>query len=439
MSEKNKSFRTFLINTFCIVIVILNQNYTIAQKFDTQESLISLRLKQISNEIEFKYDKIILDKIRTEIHSKETAELLGRFLEIKDFLETEISNRNLPAELICLPIAISQLNPFYFNNLNQSGIWGLNPPVSIFYGLNIDKSIDERYNFYKSTIAALDYFQNIYEQTQDYWLSILIFANSKASIKNIENQMPSTENYWLIHKKNLLPNSEIIPNFIFANYLINFYDDHNIKPIIYPNPEIIEIEITDLIVIDKLLEKLNLNKETFRKLNPTFVSNLMLPNQDYNLVLPILLNDKTLNPEDTLLLQSIFEKEQIENKVEIAVKSNPIYYTVRSGDNLGKIASRNNLSVDDLKKLNNLKSDIIRPGQRLIVSKEHARPISPVSQNPARINSEKEEYVYYTVKSGDTLWNIAQKYPGVSDSDIKRLNNIGNNIQPGQKLKIKKK
>jgi len=58
------------------------------------------------------------------------------------------------------------------------------------------------------------------------------------------------------------------------------------------------------------------------------------------------------------------------------------------------------------------------------------------------VNKEiKKEYVYYTIKPGDTLWTIAQKYPGVTSTELMRLNNMNKShtLKPGQKIKIKPK
>lgn len=438
MLKKEKIFLRFIIATSCIILIFINQKNTIAQNFDIEKSLISLRLKQISNSIELNYNPIIFERIKSEIHNKETAELIGKYLEIKDFLENELTQRSLPNQLLALPLAISQLNSLYFNNLNQAGIWGLNPAVSIKYGLNIDRQIDERYDFYKSTGSALDYFQQLYDETQDYWLSILIFSNSKAAINNLNKSLKNTDNYWYIYQNNLLPNSEIISNFIYYSYLINFYEDHNINPITYIKEETIEIELKDNILITNLLEQLKISKESFRELNPIFISDEIFATTDYSLIIPKQISNKHIDISDTIFFQNIFKKEEESTVLETQIR-NTIYYTVKSGDNLGRIASRHNLSVEELKRLNNLKSDIIRPGQRLVVSKHHERPQAPISQNPARVVTDKEEFIYYTVKSGDTLWSIAQKYPGVSDRDIKLLNNIGDTIHAGQKLKIKRK
>jgi len=110
-------------------------------------------------------------------------------------------------------------------------------------------------------------------------------------------------------------------------------------------------------------------------------------------------------------------------------------HTVRSGENLGLIAQKYKCSVGDLKKWNNLKSNTIKPNQKLVVYK-------PKAENPqaskTKNNKTNGKYVYHTVRKGDTLWDIAKLYEGVSIDQIKELNNIKNSkrLKPGQKLKV---
>jgi membrane-bound lytic murein transglycosylase D len=101
-------------------------------------------------------------------------------------------------------------------------------------------------------------------------------------------------------------------------------------------------------------------------------------------------------------------------------------HTVRSGESLGLIANKYGISVSQLKSWNGLSKNTIHPGQKLIVS----RQASPVDDS--------KEYVYHTVKSGDTLWDIAKMYDGVTVSQIKKLNNITNarRLKPGEKIRI---
>ena len=98
-------------------------------------------------------------------------------------------------------------------------------------------------------------------------------------------------------------------------------------------------------------------------------------------------------------------------------------YVVQKGDSLYSIAQRFNTTVDTIKRLNNLTSNTLQVGQVLIISE------STISPGPSN-------YITYTVKSGDSLWKIANQF-GVSVNDIVTLNNLGSNVlQIGQQLKI---
>ena len=119
------------------------------------------------------------------------------------------------------------------------------------------------------------------------------------------------------------------------------------------------------------------------------------------------LSSNTLHIGDTLLVSSV-------NSTDDNISDE--YYTVKSGDTLWGIARKNNMSVNDLKSLNNLSSNNLSIGQKLIVSK--------ASSND------------YTVVAGDTLWGIARKF-NVSVDDLKSLNNLtSNSLSIGMVLKI---
>jgi membrane-bound lytic murein transglycosylase D len=124
--------------------------------------------------------------------------------------------------------------------------------------------------------------------------------------------------------------------------------------------------------------------------------------------------------------------------------ANPTYHIVKSGDNLAAIASRYGCTVDQIRSWNNLKNNTIYPKQKLIVSgsstevaEKKTTPASTSKTSSASKTSD-DKIVYYTVKKGDTLWDIAQQYKGVTVQDIQKLNNLksSSRLQPGQKLKI---
>jgi membrane-bound lytic murein transglycosylase D len=123
---------------------------------------------------------------------------------------------------------------------------------------------------------------------------------------------------------------------------------------------------------------------------------------------------------------------------------NDMYHTVRKGETLASIARAYNCSVEDLRKWNSLANDTIRPEQKLAVSaglaeikQEEPTPQQPVVRNQS-VSTTQTKYIYHTVRKGDTLWDIANLYKGVTVDQIKKLNNIkdSRSLQPGQKLKV---
>ena len=143
-----------------------------------------------------------------------------------------------------------------------------------------------------------------------------------------------------------------------------------------------------------------------------------------------------------------------------------LHYTVKSGDNLGYISEWYHVRISDLRYWNNIRNNIVRSGQRLVVyvprnkaekysgintmsfaekQKMIGKDVTNGTQTSSGVTASTSldfnDFIYYTVREGDTLWDIAKKYPGISDEDIKRLNNINDvsKIKPGQKLKIKPK
>ena len=116
------------------------------------------------------------------------------------------------------------------------------------------------------------------------------------------------------------------------------------------------------------------------------------------------------------------------------VQSDRIRYRVRRGDYLGKIANKYGVRVSEIKRWNGLRSNNLRIGQRLTI-----HPRKPIATTASNTNTKVADGAsrIYTVKNGDSLWSISQKFPGVTIQNIKKWNDIsGNNIKPGTKLKI---
>lgn len=118
-------------------------------------------------------------------------------------------------------------------------------------------------------------------------------------------------------------------------------------------------------------------------------------------------------------------------------------HIVADGETLASIAQKNNCTVEDLKKWNKLNDDTIHPDQKLSVTapKEEVAVMEKQPEPKTEKKIISDEYIYHVVRRGDTLWDIARQYEGVTVEQIKKLNNINNTktLMPGQKLKVAQK
>ena len=120
---------------------------------------------------------------------------------------------------------------------------------------------------------------------------------------------------------------------------------------------------------------------------------------------------------------------------EVHTTTVPRYHTVRRGDSLGALANRYHTSVTHLKKLNGLRGTTIHAGQKLTVG---SMTKAVTAKTPTRTTQPAPEYIYYEVQPGDTLYNIAERYPGVTVDDLRRMNEEleQGGLQPGRKIKV---
>tara|TARA_B110000037_G_scaffold136313_1_gene154368 strand:- start:579 stop:1145 length:567 start_codon:yes stop_codon:yes gene_type:complete len=186
-------------------------------------------------------------------------------------------------------------------------------------------------------------------------------------------------------------------------------------------------------------EILGMDKEVISSLNPVYKME----------VIPAYENHRVMYlPKDKINIwvanQEVIEATLKTEKAQAEVKSVPepkstTYYTVRSGDYLGRIANRYGCSVRQIQDWNNLRGTFLRAGQRLtLYSDEVAQTQQKKEHKP--VITESENNTYYTIQSGDTLWDIA-KDRGIGLEDLKTLNQgvNFNKMKPGQKIIVAKK
>ncbi len=459
-----------------IISVSQNQN-------NINDSVVYKRLQLVEKTIKLPYSKVVLEQIRQNVYANKTEleKSISLYKNYEPIFEREILKNNLPDELKYLPFAISEMNNRMIGKYGTAGVWGLPISVAVKHGLIVTPFVDERLDIEKSTKVALRYIMELYDIYSDWWKTIIAFSNSPAALNSTIIRLKDKDmTIWDIYDNSKLPFRLIIPNYIYSVYIINYMNtyDLKIKPVIMPDCSFVKIK--GEILVSDLIDKINISDTLFYLLNPVYTSSRIPAYSHYPIQIPKskedlfkvwedslykwaitantpffipdsleeiieddsstdiqLFNDSIIIEIDEKNIEKTVEKQNtvVEEKKKPTNNSYNIVYIVKSGDVLSKIAEKHNVDVKQIKEWNNLKSDNIKTGQKLIIQSKKTN--STKSNSPSEIKPKKnEKYKYYTVKKGDTLWSIAQRYD-TTDDEIKKINGIGNSIHPGQVLKIK--
>ncbi|MDH5599343.1 MAG: LysM peptidoglycan-binding domain-containing protein, partial [Cyclobacteriaceae bacterium] len=240
-----------------------------------------------------------------------------------------------------------------------------------------------------------------------------------------------------------------VPQYVAVTYVMNYLEEHNfVEDQMDFLPEYDTVMVSGYLHVQTLAESLGLCLDDLEQLNPGIKYNVLGEN---NKPVPLRVPTQTLDYIQSNKI-ALFDSAGVQKKNEILkLASNTvgstygkdkIVYRVRSGDVLGKIASNYNVKVSDLKRWNNLRSDMIRVGQKLDIwlkpsqFKSYTAQTKPTETKP-QVSVDANGIKTYTVQPGDTLWDISKKFQGISIDRIKQLNGLSSdNIKPGQKLKI---
>ena len=240
------------------------------------------------------------------------------------------------------------------------------------YGLEVNTLVDERRDPIKSTDAAARLLRDLYNMYGDWSLAIAGYNCGPGNINKalLRAGNPETKNFWTIY--NYLPRETrgYVPAFIAATYIMNYYCDHGITPMQASLPA-----ESDTIVVQKQVKFSqiagvcsNISVEDLRALNPQFRRDVIPA--DYAIRLPITNVEEFIQFEDSIYASGVEVKPMA--PVPVAPKatkasSSRKTVTVKSGESLSVIAKRNGTTVAKIRRLNGLKGNMIRPGQKLRV------------------------------------------------------------------------
>jgi len=366
----------------------------------------------------------------------QTARMLGLAEIYFPMFEIALDKYNIPLEIKYLAIVESALNPTAGSRAGAKGLWQFMYSTGKMYGLKQNSMVDDRFDPYKATEAACQHMLDLYAIYHDWNLVLAAYNSGPGNVNRAIRRAGGLKDYWAIWP--FLPRETrgYVPAFIAVNYIFNYAAEHNIYPI---DPGILynqidSITVRDVISFDQIAEFMHLPIEDVKFLNPAYKEGIIpaVNGQKYVLRLPRQYINYFIDHEDSLYAfksKKGIEREKLLAKIKQA-KQRSIHY-VRSGENLGLIAQRYRTSVSRLKAWNGLRNSRIYPGQKLIVYSPGNAPRSSVRSRT------KSTTGYHQVRSGENLGLIAKKY-GITVSQLKAWNNISKNlIRPGQRLRVK--
>ena len=361
------------------------------------------RLKRLPTIIEMPYNDVVqkfIDRYSGKLR-RSVSYMLGAGNFYMPIFEEALEAYNLPLELKYLPVIESALNPTAVSRVGATGLWQFMIGTGKRYGLEVNSLIDERRDPVKSSYAAAHYLSDLYKIFDDWSLVIAAYNCGPDKVNKAIHRAKGSADYWNIYPYLPKETRGYVPAFIAANYIMNYYCDHNICPMVTELP----IK-TDTVVVNKdlhleqIAQVLNINIQHLRNLNPQYRRDIVNGlNKPMTVRLPATLIGSFIDQEDSiynfktdelLLKRSVVEVNQEEPKV-----SRRSYYssrhrssamrsksrksrsrkskrggrnvTIKSGDTLSEIAERNHTTVAKLRKLNKISGNHIRAGKKLKV------------------------------------------------------------------------
>jgi membrane-bound lytic murein transglycosylase D len=415
--------------------------YTATEVPQFADSIYEQRIALLNREtpIELTYNKHVKSFI--ELYATRKRDLTSRVLGLSyvyyPMFEELLDRYDIPLEMKHLAVVESALNPTAGSRMGAKGLWQFMYGTGKVYDLKVTSLVDDRYDPYKATEAACQHMLDLYAIYDD-WLLVLAAYNSGAgNVNRAIRRAGGLKNYWAIWP--FLPRETrgYVPAFIAVNYVMNYAPEHNIFPQ-YPGM-IMQgtdtVTVREVLSFDQINELLGVEMQDLEFFNPQFKKGIIPASAEnpYLMRLPLEHIGSYLNNETALYAfktKAGVEKEKLLE--EIKKVSDRSLHVVRSGENLGLIARKYRVSVNQLMAWNNLRSTMIRPGQKLVVYSSGA-PMAQAGKTPVVRSATSSTHV---VRSGENLGLIAKKYQ-CSVTDLREWNNLrGSTIHPGQKLRV---
>lgn len=408
------------------------KNYTSANmRKDTKnptvsDAVIRDRLKKLPTVIEMPFNQIVRSYIDRymERSREQVSALLGLSLYYMPIFEQALEERGLPQELKYLPVIESGLDPNAVSRHGAAGLWQFMLATGRGMGLEVNSLVDQRRDPYLSSAAAADYLSRLYETYNDWSLVIAAYNCGPGAVNKAIRRAggdPKKHDFWSIYQYLSPETRGYYPMFIAANYVMTYYPEHNIEPVLPTRPLVTDtVGVSDHVHFNQISTILDIPVDELRVLNPQFRADQIPGSGEkvYMLVLPSQQVQAYIMSEDAIMA---YDKEKYDRREAVEPGDYPTAENVVEDIEESVVVANHPADIEE------------EPAPAVKRSEEPAPKAEAAAPAHGKGGS---KVIVHKVKKGETLAAIAGKY-GVEPASIRKANNLRRNaVRPGMQLKV---
>lgn len=381
--------------------------------YDLSTDLLKARLKEMDAKSPFniEYNQGLENIIKSFLKNRKKS--YERLMAISEYyfpmFEAALAKYDVPLEIKYLAVVESALNPHAKSRVGATGLWQFMFATGKQYNLDVSSYIDERSDPLKATEAACQYLSNMFKIFGDWDLVLASYNAGPGNVSKAIRRSGGQQNYWNIRKNLPKETQGYVPAFLATMYIYEYHKEHGIEP----KRAAISYFATDTVMIKRemsfkqISDLLDIPESQIKLLNPGYKLDVIpfVKGKNHYLRLPLPKIAVFTSNEDKIYAYAQIEEDKRE-KPYFSRKS-----TLPAGGNTTETA---------------------------IASTDSKSPYVDYSEEPEIVKGSKivTKTKYHTVKKGDNIGEISQKY-GVSVAEIKKWNRLkNNNVMLGAKLKI---
>lgn len=391
----------------------------------TSDAVYRQRLAELPTKIDLPYNQIVKSYIeRYTVKGRPmVAGLLGLSNYYMPIFEQALEEAGLPLELKYLPVVESALDPTATSRHGAAGLWQFMLIAAKGLDMEVNSLVDERRDPYISSKKAAKFLGDLYKTYGDWSLAIAAYNCGPGSVNKALRRAggdPKSHDFWSIYSYLPAETRGYVPMFIAANYVMNYYNKHNISPVVPTRPLVTDtLHINRRLHLKQISDVLDIPMEELRILNPQFRADIIpgTASKSYNLILP----------SQQIHAYLMSEEDIVNHEAD--------KYARRVSAEPNQLAD--NTSTEGIEDSSNVYADMAdAPTVSNVSAAQSVAPTAPAVPESRPIAGNQSGATTHKVAPGESLADIAARY-GVSPEDIKNWNHLRrNSLRTGQVLRI---